>query len=919
MATLQRPLCAAIRLLLLSACPLAAHAAEPAPDPAADAPPRDEAKTLDAVQVAGYRAAATAAVDAKRDSNVVIDAVSDDDIGSLPDLSIVESARRIVGLSTVAGMDTSRNRDLYERVTIRGLDPKYNLITIDGVPLASSETDVRGARLDQLPSPMVSSIQAVKTLTAEYDPHGLGGQVNLFTRSAFDNPDGFIVVNGALGHASSAGGFVEDDKPSQKANMTASRVFGDRGQLGVVVSADWQKLWSTSHSQLPGDDASGWTYYTASGGTTPFADQSRDGILVPVRPQEYRFQDERTRKGVNGKVEYQFEDGGELSLFAGHYEDTDEELRSEQLALPGGAPTAVTADGGSVASGRFQQGIVYQPQERKTSIATLKGAFQPAERVHLDFTASWSKATSDLTRDMYKWASDITPGTKTNTNAADYGYGYTIDGGKVVLDYPSTARALDPDSYDLYYLRNIDRRSESTVGYLAGNLSLNAQADDEGLGARFGWAHTRTRLTNDQTYREWYAKDAASQAAIGGLTDYIYGGRWSSTVMSGIPYFVVDPAKAAALIANHPEWLAEADRTADDYSGDFKDVETVTGAYAEAVFRSERLYAVAGFRYDSTDVGVTTWSVQDPSQPSLYSPDKRQGGYTHMLPSALVTWRLNDDSRLTAAVSKTIGRPDYGQYAATTSYSVTSADTLAISRGNPDLKPRQSLNLDLSWEWYLPDGGLVSAAAFQKKIRNEIFTAVRAGEPTTYNGVLYQDVTESTPMNSARGKVRGLELNYVTGALEFLPPALKGLGLSANLTLLDGEFDIPASDAAIADGAAATRRSSGLIQQPDYIANATVFYLRGPFEARVSWNRIGRALQVASSDTAERDLYAEPRQQLDLQLRYAVNPAWDVMFQAQNLTREPFVIKQGPGRAYVNNYFPVGSTLWLGFSWHPKG
>ena len=72
-----------------------------------------------------------------------------------------------------------------------------------------SETDVRGARLDQLPSPMVSSIQAVKTLTAEYDPHGLGGQVNLVTRSAFDNPDGFIVVNGALGHASSAGGFVE--------------------------------------------------------------------------------------------------------------------------------------------------------------------------------------------------------------------------------------------------------------------------------------------------------------------------------------------------------------------------------------------------------------------------------------------------------------------------------------------------------------------------------------------------------------------------------------------------------------------------------------------------------------------------------------------------------------------------------------
>lgn len=914
-----RPLAVAIHALLFSFVPLVAPAADLPARSAGETSREGDAKTLDAVHVSGYRAAATAAMDAKRDSHVVIDAVNDDDIGSLPDLSIVESARRIVGLSTVAGMDTSRNRDLYERVTIRGLDPKYNLITLDGVPLASSETDVRGARLDQLPSPMVSGIQAVKTLTAEYDPHGLGGQVNLVTRSAFDKPDGFIVVNGALGQASSAGDFVDASKPSQKANVTASRVFGDRGQLGVVISADWQKLYSTSHSQLPGDDASGWAYYTAKGGTTPFADQSRDGILVPVRPQEYRFQDERTRKGVNGKLEYRFESGGEISLFGGHYEDKDDELRSEQLALPGAAPTGVGADAGSFASGRFQQGIVYQPQQRKTSIATLRGMFEPADGMRADFTASWSKASSDLTRDMYKWASDITPGTKTNTNAADYGFGYSVVGGKVVLDYPSLKRAVDPDSYDLYYLRNIARRSESTVGYMAGNLAINAQADDEGLGARFGFAHTHTRLTNEQSYQEWYAKDAASQSAIGGLTDYIHGGHWSSTVMPGIPYFVIDPSKIQTLIQAHPEWLKQADRTADNFTGNFKDVENVTGAYAEAVFQSERLYAVAGFRHDATDVDVTTWAVQNPLQPALYSPIRRDGGYQYMLPSALLTWKFTDDLRLTLAAGKTIGRPDYAQYAATTSYSVTSADTLAISRGNPDLRPRQSTNADLSLEWYLPDGGLLSAAAFNKRIRDEIFTSVRAGAPTEYNGVMYRDVTESTPMNSAGGKVRGLELNYVSGALPFLPESLRGLGISTNFTVLDGQFDIPMSDAAVADGAAVTRRSTGLIQQPDYIGNATLFYLRGPFEARLSWNKIGRALQVASSDTHERDLYAEPRQQLDLQVRYALTPAWDVMFQAQNLTREPFVIRQGPGRAYVNNYFPVGSTLWLGFSWHPKG
>ncbi|MXV07493.1 MULTISPECIES: TonB-dependent receptor [unclassified Xanthomonas] len=875
---------------------------------------------LDQIQVTGFRAAATAAVDAKRESQVVLDAVSDDDIGSLPDLSIVESARRIVGLSTVAGMDPTRNRDLYERVTIRGLDPKYNLITIDGVPMASSEIDVRGARLDQLPSPMVSRIEAIKTLTPQYDPHGLGGQVNLVTRSAFDKPDGFVVVNAGLGHSSSAGAFVQDDRPLQKANATASKVFGERGQWGVVVSLDWQKLWSTSHSQLPGDSAgAGWVYYTPSGTATPFANLSRDGVLYPVRPQGYWFDDARSRKGINAKLEYLFANGGEISLFGGHYQAVDAELRAEQLAIPSTPPRYVDAQHGSYGAAQFQQGIVWQPQTRDTDIVTLKGAFRPTDDVSWDATASWSRATSALQRDMYKWASDVRPGSTTTLNATDYRFDYALDGGKVLATFPDPRRATDPSSYDLLYLRNITRDSASTVRYVAANVALNADPEDQGFGARAGASYTDSKVGNDQSYQEWFARNAAAQTAIGGLPGYTYPTTWPSDFIGGVPFYVVDPAKGTALIANHPEWLAQSNRVADNYTSDFDDKEAVTGVYAEGVFRSERFYALAGVRYDDTKVDVTTWQVPNPAAPSAYAPALRKGGYAYLLPSALATWKIDDDARLTAAVSKTIGRPDYAQYAATTAFAVTSSGGLAISRGNPALEPRQSVNLDLSYEWFMDDGGLFSAAVFQKRIRNEIFTAVRSPGPTAYNGVVYDDVSESTPLNSGRGKVRGLELNYVSGELAFLPDALRGLGVSSNLTLLDGSFDIPASSAAVAAGAPASRRSSGLVQQPDYIANATVFYRRGGFEARASWNRIGEALQLVSSDTPERDLYAQPRSQLDLQLSYAINPAWDVMLQAQNITRAPFVVRQGPGQALVNNYFPVGSTLWLSFSWHPNG
>jgi hypothetical protein len=85
----------------------------------------------------------------------------------------------------------------------------------------------------------------------------------------------------------------------------------------------------------------------------------------------------------------------------------------------------------------------------------------------------------------------------------------------------------------------------------------------------------------------------------------------------------------------------------------------------------------------------------------------------------------------------------------------------------------------------------------------------------------------------------------------------------------------------------------------------------------VSYNRIGRALQQANQDTPERDLFQEPRSQLDVQLRVALKSNFDVVFQGQNITEEQFIVRQGPGRAYLNNAFPVGAIYWIGVSWRP--
>lgn len=904
------------RLLITSALiPAAALLAEPAFAQEADAKDAEG----EAIVVTGYKAANRAAIEAKRNAEVVLDSISQDDIGRLPDLNIVESARRITGLSTVGGLDPTKNRDIYQRVTIRGLDPRYNLITVDGVPLASSEWTVRGARLEQFPNSLVSRIEAIKTITAQYDPHGLGGQLNIVSRSAFDAPSGrFIVTNASIGQNTSSGDFLAESQPNVRIDATGSFVFGAEDNFGLTVSAEYQKLFSSAFSELPGDtNGNGWTYYTAAGAQTPFASLSRDGLLVAVRPQDFRFDNERSRIGLNGKLEYALADDSQVSLFAGYYRDEDQEFRAEVLTGPGGAPTNVTATSGTFLSGNLQQGIVKQPQVRETYLVTSKGKFALADNLMLNLTGSYSQASYDEQRIFDKWASTVTPGRVASTNSAPFGFSYNLIDGSPRATHADRDRGTDPANYQLLYVRDIFRLADAQLYYGSAELAWNASPDDRGFGVRTGLALTTNIQEFDVRYNELTAANAAAQAQIGGLTNFIFDARFPSRDHAVTPYLIIDPTRVRAFLAANPTLFVATDQRANNFADDFRDKEKIVAPYIQGLFRTDNFTLTAGLRHDSTKVDIDTFQAPTLAGSTAYEPVSRTSSYDFWLPSVLATYNFNPDMRITAGFSKTIGRPDFAQYAARTTFGIGSLPgTLTINTGNPDLEPREALNYDLSYEYYLPNG-LVSVAVFHKDIRNEIFSGTQAGDPTTFQGVLYPDVTISTPLNSGTASITGLEIGYTQDSFGFLPDWLSGLGINANFTLLDGSFDLPMSRNAVAQGAAAIRQTSGLIQQPEYIANLTAFYNNGPVEARVSYNRIGRALQQANQDTPERDLFQEPRSQLDVQLRVALKSNFDVVFQGQNITEEQFIVRQGPGRAYLNNAFPVGAIYWIGVSWRP--
>lgn len=863
------------------------------------------------VVVTGFRLAARRAIESKRRSAQIIDSVSQDDVSQLPDVNVVEAARRIPGLSVISDRDSSRGHDNYQYVTIRGLDSRYNLVTVDGAQIASADSSYRGAQLALLPASLVGEIQAIKTVTAQYDPHALGGQLNLVTKSAFDT--GTMLTAQALGGWTSQSGKVVPDKRANiRADATSALLFGAEKQFGLVLSGEYQQLHASALATLPGDTAgAGWTYYTAAGAQTGDISAST-GRAVPVRVQDYAFDEKRERYSINGKFEYRPSERFGLSVFGGYYHELSDEDRYEALALPAAGYTpGATADTGKLNTGNYQLGLVAQPEKRRTWLINANAHYDVDDKLKLSAGVSDSTAHYNEDRWMYKWNTGmvITASSASTSNLAPYGYSYQLANGAPTITLNDPAAAANAANYGPRYWRNIVYDIDNSVRGVHGEASWNFGANDRGFGLQAGFTQTLTHVESLLNYREWFAKDAASAALIGTLDQYAQPTVLTPISAPGINFYLIDAAKAQAVLANHPEWFRQnLGRVADGNNAFYQLRESVTAVFGQARWQSENFNLQAGLRYDSTAVGVTT-HVNGTS--ALLT---RERSYAYALPSAIATWNVTSAFKLRAGISETLGRPDYGQYGATTTQALDLSNVarpLTINQGNPDLKPRRSWNYDLSGELYLGRGGLISAALFYKDIHDEIFNlttqapAVYYADGATYNATIVQ------PVNAAKAMVRGAELQIVKDRLDFLPGPLANFGVSLNATWLDGHFDFVGSNGAI-------RRIGALYNQPNHIYNATLFYTIGPATIRAAFNRIGAAPVSVDAQYAWRDIWQDSRDQLDLQASYNVTPWLQVMSQVQNVTNTSFQAHLGQNRELLQTRYPVGRTVWFGLILKPR-
>src|SRR5690606_2913833 len=192
-----------------------------------------------------------------------------------------------------------------ESIAIRGISSDHNLVTLDGLPLASAQKNRRGARVELLPPSGIKRIEVYKTIEPHQDHHALSGQLNLATASAFDSPGKQLAVNAFIGDNSTAGDMVDGQGRNSRIDGVFSTAFGSEGQFGVVAAASYGNFNSTNYSTKPGVRDDTYLFYSPDPASNAFnIDFAREGQPpASYRNQIFAFQDERER--ISGTVKFE--------------------------------------------------------------------------------------------------------------------------------------------------------------------------------------------------------------------------------------------------------------------------------------------------------------------------------------------------------------------------------------------------------------------------------------------------------------------------------------------------------------------------------------------------------------------------------------------------------------------------------------
>lgn len=787
--------------------------------------------TLGEIVVTGTRAAQARALQVKRSAPTIIEALSADDVGKLPDANAADAVQRLPGVSITIDQGEGRY------VVVRGVDSNLNNVTVNGQIFPGPEGGSRRVALDTFPSDIISRVEIVKALTPDMDPNAIGGSINLVTASAFDRPNGFQYGSATVGYNEKSG------KSPYGGSLSFGRLFGENEQFGLVLSG------SRSYRDYESDTIEG-------GGYRPI-----NGEILPVEQVFRDYSVERIRTGLVANLEWRPND--EWRLFANNtytrYAD-DEERDTLTVEYALGTLTNRTPTSGQYSGGR---GTV-ELRSRKV-VQTL---------YNLSFGGEYAKGPWSVEFDgVYAHAKEDTPRRidwefRSATNA----FPNTYDNSGPFIDIVSPNLG-DPGRYPFRRLRRrTDEVQEDTY-----SLGFDLRYDLAGAEAfvKAGARYVTRDKSWDRTNQNFQGNTGVfllSDVAGPGPDDF-FDDRFTFGP-------VVDFPRAERFLRDNPSrFLPNVQGTiVDSLVTDFSASEDVLAGYGLVNLDIGGVTVIAGARIEQTEADYEAFDVQTRRGVFVDAPLRRGGtDYVNFLPSIHLRAEPMADLVVRAAWSNTIGRPNYTDIVPRRQLDFDEITTGvfrgSFSEGNPDLEPFESMNLDLSVEYYLTPAGIISFGAFYKDIENPIYNRTIDQTNVTVDGLLFSLLRTTRPENAEGGEIRGIEVNYQQ-QFTFLPSPFDGLGLSANGTLVESSTEV-----------FGRAEELPFFRQSDTLGNVAIFYEKYGFSARLALAHRSDYLEALIAPGI--DLYISPRNQLDFKATYEIREGLEVFGSILNINDAP--------------------------------
>ncbi|MGE6527885.1 TonB-dependent receptor [Pseudomonas sp. NPDC077382] len=650
----------------------------------------EEPLVMEHVEVIGQAVSIDEALREQRNSDSVKSVVHADGIGQLPDDNAAEALQRIPGLSV------ERDQGEGRFVSVRGIAPDLNSVTINGTLVPSPESGRSAVALDVLPSELVQSLSVVKTLTPDMDANSLGGTIEVESLSAFDH-------DGLFYSLSTEGSYDENvGKTSPKFSGAISNRFslGDGvDNFGVAAALSWQERDFGSDN-------------VETGGKWDFED---DGArLREFEQRDYEITRERTGFGLN--FDYQPDDFSSYYLRTLYSRFKDTETRNA---------AGVEFEDAQLA-GELGDAEGWRELKSREETQTIQSYVFGGERMMGLWTLSGQVGYSE--------ARERNPGGISSA---------TFEGDFADVGFSSTNKprlAVDPSFYDpaSFQLDEVEwektdaRDKEKNI-----RLDLAHDFDIQGYASqlKFGGKLSRRDKTNDA---EIWAYDDFDDLTLAdfqsGKVDYALD-RFGSGISAGGLEGLIGGLDASEFFDDEESRI-----------GDFDMSEDINAAYFMNTLDLDKWRIIAGLRYEGTEFSAKGTGLRD-GEFEAVSSDNR---YDHWLPGLHARYELTPDTFVRAAWTNTVVRPTFEQLAPGF---VIEDDEAAF--GNPDLKPLESMNYDLGIEHYMGRAGAVSAYLFYKDIDNFIYNTDLAGtgQWTGFDEALSFE-------NGSSAKLYGVELAY---------------------------------------------------------------------------------------------------------------------------------------------------------------